>query len=81
MARKRLQQPATRLPRLRLDQGMSRRALAHAAGLSESGLRHIEINGGVPHPEHQLAIATVLGVATTDLWPLVEEDDEEELAA
>lgn len=78
-ARRRLQRPATRLEGLRIQKGFSRRALAIAAGMSESGLRHIEVNQGVPHPEHQLAIATVLGATPTELWPLTEEEDEPEL--
>ena len=51
---------------LRIDQGLSQRALAQRAGLSQTSIWKIERGGGV-NPATLKKLADVLGVRPTDL--------------
>jgi transcriptional regulator with XRE-family HTH domain len=73
------QRPAAGLKQKRLDRGLSHRALARLAGISEGTARSAE-RGQIPTPAVQFKIAQVFGLRPTDLWPLQDELDEEEAA-
>ena len=55
-----------KLKELRVDQGLSQRALAHRAGLSQTSVWKIERGGGA-NPATLKKLADVLGVRPTDL--------------
>ena len=54
------------LKELRIDQGLSQRALAHRAGLSQTSVWKIERGGGA-NPATLKKLADVLSVRPTDL--------------
>jgi transcriptional regulator with XRE-family HTH domain len=82
-----VQRPSTNLCDLRLRAGLSGRALARLARLSQSSVRYAERGVGVPHPQTQLKIARALSVSlgetvtVLDLWPLAEDEDSNGVAA
>jgi transcriptional regulator with XRE-family HTH domain len=55
-----------KLKDLRIDQGLSQRALAQRAGLSQTSIWKIERGGGA-NPATLKKLADVLGVRPTDL--------------
>ena len=55
-----------KLKELRIDQGLSQRALAQRAGLSQTSIWKIERGGGA-NPATLKKLADVLGVRPTDL--------------
>ncbi|PLS85970.1 MAG: transcriptional regulator [Actinobacteria bacterium] len=55
-----------KLKELRINQGLSQRALAHRAGLSQTSVWKIERGGGA-NPATLKKLADVLGVRPTDL--------------
>ncbi len=55
-----------KLKELRIDQGLSQRALAHCAGLSQTSVWKIERGGGA-NPATLKKLADVLGVRPTEL--------------
>ena len=55
-----------KLKELRIDEGLSQRALAHRAGLSQTSVWKIERGGGA-NPATLKKLADVLGVRATDL--------------
>lgn len=74
------QQPSPNLTTYRLRAGLSKRALAKLAGVSD-GVVKVAENGAVPIPSSQAKLAAALSEAlgeqlsTLDLWPLVERDE------
>lgn len=68
------QRPSRNLQRLRVEAGLSQRALAALAGVGATSIRHAE-TGSVPRPPAQRRIAAALTLAleleitATDLWP------------
>lgn len=61
--------PHTQLMSLRLNEGLSREALAYRAGVSRETVRMAE-SGFVPGPRVQFAIAAVFALRPLDLWPI-----------
>lgn len=59
----------TALIGLRLNEGLSREALAYRAGISRETVRLAEA-GFVPTPRVQFAISGVFGKRPLDLWPI-----------
>jgi transcriptional regulator with XRE-family HTH domain len=59
----------TALIGLRLNEGLSREALAYRAGISRETVRLAE-SGFVPTPRVQFALAGVFGKRPLDLWPI-----------
>ncbi len=55
-----------KLKQLRIDEGLSQRALAQRAGLSQTSIWKIERGGGA-NPATLKKLADVLGVRPTDL--------------
>jgi transcriptional regulator with XRE-family HTH domain len=55
-----------KLKELRIDEGLSQRALAQRAGLSQTSIWKIERGGGA-NPATLKKLADVLGVRATDL--------------
>jgi transcriptional regulator with XRE-family HTH domain len=54
---------------LRVNEGLSREALAYRAGISKETVRLAEA-GFVPTPRVQFALAGVFGMRPLDLWPI-----------
>lgn len=62
-------QAHTALIALRVNEGLSREALAYRAGVSRETIRLVEA-GFVPTPRVQFAVAGVFGRRPLDLWPI-----------
>jgi transcriptional regulator with XRE-family HTH domain len=61
-----------KLKELRIDEGLSQRALAQRAGLSQTSIWKIERGGGA-NPATLKKLADVLGVRPTDLVKEVDD--------
>jgi ribosome-binding protein aMBF1 (putative translation factor) len=61
--------PGDTLRHLRVNEGLSRRALAREVGIDEEVVRGYESNRYVPRPPNAKRIADRLGVTVTEIWP------------
>jgi transcriptional regulator with XRE-family HTH domain len=61
--------PHRELIALRINEGLSRRALAHRTGVSIESIRLAE-GGFVPGPTIQFALAEAFGLRPLDLWSI-----------
>ena len=70
-----MQVDTARLRRLRLEAGLSLRALALAAGVSHDTAMEIEAGRRAPHPRTVKKLADALAVSVSDLIDWESEDE------
>jgi transcriptional regulator with XRE-family HTH domain len=64
---------ALNLRKLRINKGLSRHALAQAAGVHHATIKRLE-GGELPTARTAEAIASYFEIEATDLWPSLLED-------